>query len=163
MNGLSYKAKQQILRQETQARFPYLIEITQYLDDDTTNVYRYANCDEDIEYNDKVYKAGYFSLQPPEKKSDGLGNAKLTISAIDQEWIARIRSTSKRAKIKFIAVIQYLNDNKMDIEPVEELEMTLTQAQWDSNVIQWTMIFDDLNEISMPLDIINNTICPALA
>ena len=163
MQELSNYAKQQILRQETQSRFPYLIEINHIDDSGTENVYRFVNSNEDMEYNGNIYSASYFEIQLPERKTDGFGNAKLTISAVDQVWITKIRTTSKRAKIKFIAVIQYEKNGDTSIEPIEEIEMTLTQAQWNNSVIQWTMIFDDLLEISMPMEVITSNICPALA
>jgi len=98
-------AKQQMLRRETQARFPYLIEIHHFTESGAENIYRYANTDEDVTYNNATYTASCFSITPSEKTSSGFSDAKLTISAIDQEWIVKIRETQKRAKIIFTASI----------------------------------------------------------
>jgi len=147
---MTNKAKQLAVRMETYAKFPYLIEITH----PTYGVYRYANSDENITYNGDTYLAGCFSITPPERKENSIGDAKLSISAIDQEWIYNIRNTDERAKIKFLATIVY--DDAMhveQVEPLEELEFTLTKATWDTKfAISWNMTFDEGMGLCVPCD-----------
>lgn len=166
--SLTALAKQKMLRMETYAKFPYLIEITRLADDGTETVYRYANCMEDVEYTEneevKTFHAGYFEIEPPEKKKEGFSDARLTISAIDTEhnWIGLIRSTSKRAKLRFVAVIEHQNNGAKIIEPIEDYEFMLTSASWTETTIQWTMKFDDLMDIQIPCDEVTIHNTPAL-
>ena len=148
-----------MLRMETYAKFPYLIEITH----ETYGTFRYANCNEDVEYDGHTYEASYFLIDPPERKDNSIGDAKLSISAIDQEWIAKIRGTDDRATIKFLACIQY--DTAMNveyIEPIDELTFTLTRANWDNNfMLSWDMTFDEGMAIIIPCDRVTSQKVPA--
>lgn len=159
------KAKQQMLRMRVHAKFPYLIEIKHYTDasDPTVyDVYRYANSDNDIEFDGETYSASVFSVQPAEKKTDGFSDAKLTISAVDQTWITRIRNTpvrAKRAEIRFVAVIQYENNGTETVEAIEEEDFILTLADWNDTEIQWTMKFDELMDIQIPLLTLDSRLC----
>ena len=147
---------------ETYAKFPYLIEITHEL----YGTFRYANCDEDVVYAGETYSAGYFLIDPPERKDNSIGDAKLTISAIDQEWIAKVRSLPQdqaRATIKFMAVIQYDDDMNVEyVEPIDILEFSLTRASWDNNfLLSWDMTFDSGMAILIPCDRVTSQKVPA--
>jgi len=142
--------QQQIVRMETRAKFPYLIEIT----DPEGNIYRYANSDTDIEYEENgvtnTFTAGYFKITPPEKTQTGFKDAKLTISALDQVWIEKIRSTQKRSTVRFLAVIMYEEDGNKYAEPTEDVTMSLTNATWNDTTIEWNMKFDDSLDLLIP-------------
>lgn len=163
------KAQALMEKMRVQAKFPYLIEVTYIDNQGTEEILRYANADEDKEFTEIIdgeevtntFYASYFVITPPEVNTTGFSDAKITISAIDQTWINRIRSTSKRAKIRFIAVIDY-DDNGEVIEPIEDMEFTLTNAQASESTIQFVMKFDDLLSIKVPYDECNEFVCPAL-
>ena len=163
------KAQALMEKMRVQAKFPYLIEVTYIDNQGEEEILRYANSDEDKEFTEIIdgeevtntFSAGYFSITPPERNTTGFSDAKITISAIDQTWINRIRSTSKRAKIRFIAVIDY-DDNGEVIEPIEDMEFTLTNASSTETAIQFTMKFDELLEVKVPSDECNELVCPAL-
>lgn len=123
---------------------------------------RYANCDEDIEFEGNTYQASLFSLQPPEKKQDSIGNASITISAIDQKWVERIRNTKYRAEIRFIAVIVYDENGTRFVENIEDYTFVLTTADWDDVGIKWTMVFDEGFSLIMPCDTATPQKVPAL-
>lgn len=153
---LDNKAQQEILRMETQALFPYLIEVTI-----GNEVLRYANTDDNIIFDDNEYIASYFKISPPERTKDSIKDASITISALDGEWIARIRQMNERAKIRFVACIIY-DKNERVIEPIDDITFMLTNASWNDTTIQWTMKFDDLLDIRMPCAKFDENICPAL-
>ena len=155
---LSAYAKQQILRTKTRAMFPYLIEVIH----DDFGTLRYANSDSDIEYNGETFQASSFSIDPPDKEGGKIGDATITISAIDQFWIEKIRSTNKYAHMRFIAVIKYDKSGKVIVEPIEDYEFTLKNASWNDVSIQWEMIFDDTMNIIVPCDRATAQKVPAL-
>lgn len=161
---LTKRAKLEMEKTLTRAKFPYLIEITYYRNDNTTETYRYANSDYDITFENHTFSAGYFSIQRPQRTAVGFTDAKITISAIDHSWIEKIRNANnkKRSLIRFIAVIDYDENGTQVVEPIEDLEFILTNAASDGQLIQWTMKFDENMEIQVPFDECNDRVCPAL-
>lgn len=163
--SLSAKAKNEIMKMETYAKFPYLIEITRFYTEnevEKTEILRYANCDEDVTFENKIFSDGYFEISPPEKNTKEISDAKLTISAIDQSWITKIRQTERRAKIRFIASIQYQENSIESIEPIDDILFELMQAQWNESTIQWTMEFDNLLDVNIPCEELSSLNCPQL-
>lgn len=155
-------AKQRLVRLNTQAEFPYLIEVTYYNKDGGVEIYRYANSDNNISFEGNVYESSCFSLQPPEKTQTSIGNASITISAVNQEWIRRIRDTQKRAKLRFIATIVYDENGEQFVEAMEDYEFTLTEAKWNDITISWTMEFDNKMNIRIPCDSATSHKIPSL-
>lgn len=157
---LSARAKQEMLRMETFAKFPYLIEVSH----EDYGVMRYANCDQDVTYNGNVYQASCFSINPPDRTNTSISDGTLSFSSVDQEWIMKIRSTQKRAKIKFLACIIYDRQNNIEgIETIEELDFTLTKCSWNDTVIQWTMVFDEDMNLVIPCDVASPLKTPGVA
>lgn len=163
--SLSAYAKRQMLKMETHAKFPYLIEITHYTSktDTVGTIYRYANSDEDITFEGNVYQASCFSIKKPERKPESISDASITISAIDQQWIYKIRQTQKRAKIRFVAVILDPENPNGNIEVIDDIDFDLSKSNWDDSQITWTMEFDTIGDIKVPCEVIDERICPALA
>ena len=156
MTGAS---KSEMLRMMTQASFPYLIEITT----PDGNVYRYANSDSDKTFGGNTYYAAFFKPNPPEVRDGEVSEASITISAIDLEWIARIRNTQQRSTIKFVAAISRDSNDSEVIEEIDARSYTLTAADWNRLTIDWRMEFDPLSEIQIPVDECNKFVCPGNA
>lgn len=157
-------AKQKIMRMETLAKFPYLIEVTYYDANGNPILERYANCDDDIAFNGNSYTASFFSIKPPSRTNSSISDGKLTISAVDQTWIQKVRNCGKRAKIRFIACIIYDDNNKVEtVEAIDDITFTLTKCSWNDTTIEWTMLFDDRMNLQVPLDLATIQKVPALA
>ena len=148
-----------IASQRTAAKFPYLIEITH----PEYPPMCYANASEDITYDGKIYYSASFSIQPPESDETKIGDATLTISAIDQIWIEKIRATQKPAQIRFIAVIVYENGIVKGVEPLEDNSFTLRAASFNEVSISWSMSFDENMAIEVPCDICDAITAPGCA
>ena len=142
-------AKYQMLRMDSQARFPYFVEIR----NEDLGVFRYVNLDEDKVFMGDTYTASWFTVTPPERNESSISNAKITISSVDQEWIQRIRSTQKRSTIRFVAAIDYEQGGGEVIEPLADNMFVLTSASWDDLTITWDMVFDENMSIMIPCDI----------
>lgn len=137
------------------ASFPYLIKVN-YLGE----IYNYVNSDTDVIYKGETYKGVYFEIQPPTKDSEGFSKASITIGT-EQEWIAKIRNhkyDDDLITLTFVAIIQY-GEN---IEPLEEMQFTLTNASWNLDTIKFDMEFDDLLSIVIPCHIITTQNTPAI-
>lgn len=133
---------------EKQGNFPYLIEIShpQY------NTLHFANSLDSITYTNpasgltNIYNASNFSIRPPDKDGSKIGNATLTISAIEENqfWIERIRTITAPAELTFVAVIVYDDQGGyMGIEPLEENSFTCRVANWNELSISWDLSFDE--------------------
>jgi hypothetical protein len=153
------KEEQLIARRETYAKFPYLIKVTH----PTLGTFRYANTDSDIFYKGDKYDAACFIVDPPDKDSSKIGDGQLTISAVDQLWIERIRTTQIAAKIKFLAMIVYDDGVVSGVEPMEEMDLTLRVVNWNEDTITWSMVFDENMSINVPCDRATALNCPGAA
>lgn len=158
MAQLSGFSRQQIVRMETRAMFPFLIEVT----DPAGEQYLYANSDEDIVFDGRTYTASCFKVTPPEKTQDGIKDALLTISAVDQVWIAKIRSFSERSSVRFVAAIVYEDGGTKYAEAIEDITFTLTKATWTDTAIRWTMTFDEKMNVNFPATKLDSQTCPGL-
>jgi hypothetical protein len=132
-------AQRQIAQQRTAARFPYLIKITH----PEYPPFLYANASANITYNGEIYNAASFSVQPPDREGAKIGDATLTISAVDQVWPEKIRNTQQAAELRFIALIVYDEAGIAGIEALDENKFTLRAANWTETAIQWSMNFDE--------------------
>jgi hypothetical protein len=153
------KAKQLIARQETYAKFPFLIKVTHA----TFGTFRYANSDTDITYGNERYTAAYFTIDPPDRDGSKIGDGQLTISAVDQTWIERIRTAQTAAKITFVAAILYDDGVVSGIEQIDEMDFTLRAVNWNETAITWAMVFDEGMRIMVPCDIATTLKCPGAA
>jgi hypothetical protein len=156
---MNFYTQKEIARRTTHAKFPFLIEITH----EEMGPFYYANADQDIEYDDKNYQSAVFSIQPPDRDGNKIGDAQLTISAIDQQWIQKIRSTQKPARLRFIAVIVYQKDGQQQIEQLEENAFTLRATSWNEIAITWNMTFDENMTILLPAEDCTALTCPGCA
>jgi hypothetical protein len=157
-DGMNFYAQKEIARRSTQAQFPFLIEIAH---EDMGSFY-YANADENIAYGGQTYLSAVFSLQPPDRDGSRIGDAQLTISAVDQQWTLKIRSTQKPAKLRFIAAIVYQKDGSVWVEPIEENEFTLRAASWNEIAIVWNLVFDENMAILLPSEDCTALTCPGV-
>ncbi len=143
---ISAQAQQRLARLETQAMFPYLVEVT--LPDNT--VYRYVNADSDIVYLNNTYSACFFNISPPEHTDKGIKDAQIVFSVLDNFWIEQVRTYDERVKCKFVALIDYDANGQRYCESLDSNTFWLTDASWNDKTIQFTMKFDDKMEIQMP-------------
>ena len=155
---LSAKAQKRLASHDRKIMLPYLIKITHFKLTGT-EYYYFVNSSDNITYKGVVYNSASFSIQPPERDGARVGNATLTISAIDQFWIEKIRETQTPATLEFIAIL--LCDN--EAEPLIENKFTLRNASWNDLSITWEMIFDENMAIIVPSDRCNTMTTPGCA
>lgn len=158
----SAKVQEYLVQSDIPATFPYLIEFWKESDTEKEDVIRYVNASNDVEYEGHTFTAASFKVSPPERSENGVKDAKITISAIDQEWIVRIREADERYKIRFVACIVYEDDGTEEIESLDDLTFTLSNASWNELSIEWTMKFDEFADIKVPCQKLTQQICPAL-
>lgn len=155
---LSNKSKKEILRMETSASFPYLLEI----EHEDYGIFRYANVTnkDGVTFEGNVYESASFTITPPEHTQDGYTDATLSLSCIDQEWIMKVRNTNKRAKARFVASIVRIDDGNIVVEAIDDFTFELSEVSWTDAVMTWKMIFADPFDIQVPVDVANSENCP---
>lgn len=148
-----------MLRLDSMARFPYLMEIITA----SGEVTRFANTDDEVEWDNQTYYPCSFNIVAPDVKENSVGNGNITMSAIDQTLIMAVRKQQEKLRIRFVAVIEYEDDFAIDtIEAMEDTEFKLANVTWDDLTISGTLIFDDLMDVNLPCDVSNSQNCPAL-
>lgn len=154
------KAEQLIARQDTYAKFPFLIKVDHSTFEEPLY---FANAEEDVSYGGETYLAAYFTIDPPDQDGGKIGDGQLTISAVDQTWIARVRTAQTAAKITFIAAIVYEDGDMTGVEAIEEMDFTLRAASWNEEAIVWAMAHDEGMGIIVPCDRATALKCPGVA
>lgn len=136
----SARVQKILASQRLNAKFPYLIKISHQSFGDMF----YANSSDNIVFNSNIYNAANFTLDPPDIDGSKIGNATVTISAIDQLWIERIRMIQTPAELRLMAVIIYDEfGGYAGIESLEENSFTLRLANWNEISISWDLSFDE--------------------
>lgn len=160
MSNPTPKAKQQMFRLSTSAKFPALLEITHPSLDG--GVLRLINSDQSVEYNGKLFNAANFSYTAPKYSDKQMGDGSITISAIDQSIIVAIRKMNGRAKAVVVAAF-YFDEGILLFESMEEWKFSLTQVSWDNLSATWQMQYDDRMRIMAPCDKMTPQKCPGVA
>jgi hypothetical protein len=160
---LSPKVQKLLASQRKIAKFPFLIKILH--DTDISFPMYFVNAPENVTYQGNIYNAASFTIEPPDRDGAKIGDATLTLSAIDQFWIQKIRENQKPARLEFVAVIIY-DDEKNGIEGIEAMEnmsFTLRAASFNEIAVTWTMVFDENMAINVPADTCNAMTTPGCA
>lgn len=150
------KAQAELLRQRTTASFPYLIEA---VNSDFDSTKRYVNYNENVTFEGKVFEPAYFEFTPPEKSTSGISDAKLSISCIDQEWIKRVRTTQKKTIIRIVGVVIYDEIEGMQISKMDDITFSVESATWSDSLMEFTLKFDEVMDILMPIDVLTPLNC----
>jgi len=157
---LKPKVQKLLAEQRKFAEFPFLIKVSH--ETDLEFPMYFVNASEDVTYKGIIYHAASFSIDPPDRDGSKIGDATLTLSTVDQEWIVRIRRNQKPAKLEFVAVIIY-DDTQTGIEciePLEDMSFTLRAASFNEIAVTWTMVFDENMAINVPADTCNAMTTP---
>lgn len=155
--SLTSLAKQKMLRMDTFASFPFLVEITH-----NNSIYRFVNSDSDKTFEGNVYTATVFAITPPSKDTDRISDGKVVFSNIDSFWTNLVRISDEIPKLRFVAVIEYENGNSVGIEAIEDLSFNLTKPSWDEVQISFTMEYEYKRDIRVPAHLCDSITTPGV-
>lgn len=153
-------AKHEALKDSSTASYPFLIKIRH-----NNEVYRYAKYFEDVTFFDEVYLASDFTFTPPEESIDGIKDAHLTISDVDQSWTERIRkaNTFDVITVEFVAVIVYDDNGEMNVSEIESILFNVRNVNGNGITLDADLVFDERTEINVPCDIMDSVKCAGCA
>lgn len=155
-------AQKKIVRTNTDASFPFFIDIYYKDKQGIFHQENYVNADEAKVFNGITYEPLYFSVTPPSQDNTSVTDGKITMSDIDNGFIEKIRNTQERIKCVFVAGIVYDESGEEIIEEIETMTFFLVKAQWNESELSFTMMFDDRMNLNVPLDVANVMKVPAL-
>lgn len=142
------KGKSKLVGMQSDALVPYLIEINS----PDFGIFRYTNIDSEVTFEGHAFTPASFEISPPEKTEGTVGNAKVSISAVNQEWIVRIRDGDQQSRLRLIHVLIYEEDGQIKVESIEDTDFSLNNADWDDASISWDMEYDDVMQVKVPCD-----------
>lgn len=158
---LSNRGKSKINKQNVDAQFIVLADVYH---EDVGHFY-YNDSDEDIDYIDiKWERNPTMTVVRPEVTSTGVGNGSLSLSTVDQEWIARVRNLNavpgkERFRCRLIGLMKYDGITEL----LYDEEYVLNEASWNDSTLQFNMIYDDNWGINIPVVTCNSLIAYGVA
>jgi hypothetical protein len=102
-----------------------------------------------------------FTFSPPQEDGKKVGNANITISAIDKRIIEIIRSVSSKP-VATIEAFFVKNDNEVSFSRLFNYEFEMTSVSWDGVSAKWNLVFDPVSILNIPRDLATQARCPAV-
>lgn len=114
---------------------------------------------EDLVYEEKVYKSYFFKITMPTQSSESLGTAKLQIGCVDQQLIRIIRELTTPPTVTFVA--NYLKNGVYS--KLEGYEMLFSNISWNASTMQGDLTLDILLNYDFPSGEFNPFNTPGVA
>lgn len=158
------EAKAEVLKQESTSSYPYLIKI-KHIHDNVEEVFRIVKYFENVTLNGEIFTACDFNFTPPEQTQDGIKDANLSVSDIDQVWTERVRDAKPYDKIQvdFVACIIFDTNGNVNISEIEEFTFNCKSVEFNGITMNMSLEFDDRMNILIPCDIADSIKCAGCA
>lgn len=162
MRTLSAQALASLYSESGGYSMPVLLAITHGVAG-YTNPLLIVNNTVDLIYDGDTYVAFPFKFDPPDVKSDGsVQNAKMTISAIDQQIAAILRSTSTPPTMTAKAMYYSDETGTVVFEPVASYSFTLRNVTGSVDIISADLIYEENLDLEYPVEEFRPTGFPGL-
>lgn len=119
-----------------------------------------------VVYNKHTYLPAHFVFNPPSEDGKKIGNASITVSAIDKRIIQVIRSINDIPPVltieAFFAKKKTTTNELFIFSKLYSYEFSMISAQWDSVTAKWELVFDTTMQTNVPMDTANPLRCPAV-
>lgn len=148
MNATAVK---ELLRLNSNLKLVTLLAITYTTPSRTEETVYYNNSERNIVYNSKTYEPYDFMITPATYTESSVTDGSLTLSAIDQVWIEKIRNMPTRPYLTMTYLLIY-GDKEDKYDVLEEMTYLLNSANWNDTSIQWSMLYDDKMNLIFPCD-----------
>lgn len=148
---------EEIWKSKSDGFIPALLEI--YNPDikwDDSNQFEQENCylrvisnTESVIYKGKRYLPCKFDFTMPEENGQKIGNASLTISAIDSRVIELLRSIDISCEVTIKAFFAKKN-NLVCFHPIDSLKSSAPTVSYDKTTAKFNLVFKDSLQINIP-------------
>lgn len=122
-----------------------------------------------VKYKGKTWLPCAFDYTPPEKDGAKIGNASITISAIDARVRILLRTIRLKSEISIVAVFAKVKRDEISenisykFVPLENVKFSMKSATSNSSSATFTLEVDSSLKQSIPYDIATQDRCPAVS
>ena len=156
-------AMEEIWKQETEGHIPVLLEIfnpdIKWNDNSLEQENMYLRVIDDsnpVVYKGKKYLPARFDYTPPEENGKTIGQASITLSAIDDRVVQMLRSIELQCDITVMAMFakKVTSDNSVTYKffPLDNLRAKLPSASYSRITAQLSLAFKDVLKLNVPRD-----------
>ena len=156
-------AMEELWKQNTDGHIPVLLEIFNpdikwndgSLEQD--NMYlRVIDDSNPVVYKTKKYLPAKFEFTPPEENGKTVGQASITISAIDSRVVQMLRSIELQCKVSVIAMFAKRVSQQGNVTyqflPIDNLKSKLPSASYNKVTAQLNLVYKDVLKLNVPRD-----------
>lgn len=117
-------------------------------------------------YKGKKYIPACFEFTPPEEDGKTIGQASITLSAIDSRVVQMLRSIELQCDVKVMAAFMKITKENGGITykfyPIEELCARMPSANYNRATAQLTLAFKDVLKLNVPRNIATKNRLPSM-
>lgn len=170
MNGKNIQtvALEEIWQKNIDGFMPVLLEIynpdLKWADGSTgqDNMYlRVINDSNAVKYRGKQYIPCAFTYTPPEKTGKSIGQAEISISAIDSRVMQMLRSVEVPCEVTVVAGF-VKNESTYKFIPLDRLKATVGSASYDRTTARLSLTYKDVLTLNVPKDTVTKDMLPAV-
>lgn len=167
--NLQTVAIEEIWKSQSDGFLPVLLEIfnpdIKWEDNDVEQENCYFRVISDVNgvtYQGKKYMPCKFEFSLPEENGKSIGNASISISAIDTRIVQLLRSIDSECKVTLKAFFAKeaikVEDGKektvIKFFPIDALKATLSSASYTRTVASFNIIFKDALQLNIPAEVV---------
>ena len=114
-----------------------------------------------VTYQGKRYIPARFEFTMPEEDGKTIGNASLTISAIDSRVVQMLRSIEVASEVTIVAAFA-INGTTVQFCPLETLKLKMNGVSYNRTTAQFNLVFKDVLKLNVPRDIATKDRTPSV-
>lgn len=166
--NLQTVAMEEIWRSQSDGYLPALLEIYNpdiKWDDDSLGqdncYFRIISDTNAVTYRGKRYLPCKFEFTMPEENGQKIGNASISISAIDTRVTQILRSIDMPCEVTISAYFAK-KDNVIKFFPLDSLKTSLPSATYNRTVATFNLVFKDVMQLNIPADVATSDRLPSV-
>lgn len=113
-------------------------------------------------YQSKKYLPCKFEFTPPEEDGKKIGQASITISALDSRIVQMLRSIEVPSEVKVVAMFAK-KGTVYKFYPLEQMIAKIAGASYNKTTAQFQLVYKDVLNLNVPRDIATKDILPSVS
>lgn len=158
-------AMTELFGSSTDGNIPVLIDITHdalVIEGQDNGHLRLINSTAAVRYKNKKYIPCSFQVSLPSEDGKKIGNASVSISAIDQTIIEVIRSLRSSPRAVIEDFFTKIDEDRFLFSKIGHYEFEMNSVSWDEKAAKWNLIFDPVSQSTVPRALGTKTRCPSI-
>ncbi len=177
MKNIQTVAMEELWKDDTDGHIPVLMEIfnpdIKWSDEKSEQENMYLRVIDDsnpVIYKGKKYLPCKFNYTPPEENGKNIGQASITLSAIDTRIVELLRSCQLECEVTVVAAFAKkvtVNENNEErttyrFYPLDELKAKMQTASYSRTTAQLNLVYNDVLKLNVPRNIATKDKLPAV-